>query len=322
MAVLVHARFDDPMELSNGVFTMTLMPQGSGERAVMEINTQILHESVTNPDPSSDALPEVVRVVLREGSQAPDIERLSASNRSEPGEWILSDEELLGIFEQAMGVTLGWRGRENAPLQIPQRSEVLTLDFEFREMAEGWPALSQGAPFAQRVVIKQARSLEPGLRQVSRDLLTLPVPRDVLRRARRVEARVCSAEGFELTLIEVATDSLISPDLGYSVRPFTASLSAQFTADLAHLGLISLDHTQLLRADHPDMVDGATWSLDVELDKTLAQALGVARLLLKDGAYRLEHGGALSEGALGECEVEVLHASPEDYLVSLLESGR
>ena len=55
MGVLVHARFDDPKETANGVLTLTLSRTG----VRMEVNVQLGAVSVTNPDPTSNALPEV-----------------------------------------------------------------------------------------------------------------------------------------------------------------------------------------------------------------------------------------------------------------------
>ncbi len=323
MAVLIHARFDDPMEASNGVFTLTLMPPGSPDRAVMELNAQHLDESVTNPEPGSGALPEVDRVRLSADSDQPIIERVSASNRVQDGQHVLTDADLLQIFSQALDVTTAWQTRANAPLPANQQDRVLTLDFEFRQMQEGWPALGDSdEPFPKRIVIKQARSLERGLRQIPTNLLEAPIARDVLRRASRVEARACESQDLLLTVLEVFTDPIITPDLGHDVRPFTASIQIDVLADIEALGLsagdrILVDHTGLLRAEHPDMVDESTWSLDAAPDPALTQAFTQLKVQA-DGAWQLENAQSTHQGTFDACDIQLLHASPEDYLRSFL----
>ena len=69
MAVLVHARLDAPLKMSNGALTLTLKPETFDELAVMEFNAQYLDGSVANPEPGE--LPKADRVVLAGGEEQP-----------------------------------------------------------------------------------------------------------------------------------------------------------------------------------------------------------------------------------------------------------
>ena len=213
MGVLVHARFDDPLEVNNGVATFTLLPEGA-DLASSTINVQLGAESVTNPDPASGALPEMWRVTIgQNGSVAAARETGSTLSPDEP---VLSVGEVEQLVDQLRAVALLWRDRVNADLPDAQAVETLTLDFEFKTMAAGWPATSETTEQPERLVVKQARSLDPGLRGLSAEVLDLPVPRDVLARARSVVEVSCGEE----SRVEVLTDPLSQPDVGFAVEPF------------------------------------------------------------------------------------------------------
>ena len=214
MGVLVHPRFDDPLEINNGVATLTLLP---GDTSIVAVNVQDGPVSVTNPDPNDPALPDVIEVL---GGQSEPwvIQRLEQSTIATGP--VMTDAEILELVSQLETVTLLWRDWVNASLPPAQRVEVITLDFEFKTMAPGWPAGSDQA--SGGLVVKQARSLDPGLRGVPQDVLALEVPRDVLARARLVERLVCQQpDGSTSEHVAVFTDPLLIPDIGYSESPFT-----------------------------------------------------------------------------------------------------
>ena len=220
MGVLVHARFDDPLELANGVATFTLLPDAGPDQAVAVVNVQAGAVSVANPDSASTALPAVIEMRLGDDG-AVTIDRLARSTSSDAD--VLTDDELDDLFAQLRSVTERWREQINAALPMAQRVEVVTLDVEFKLMDEGWPAHRSGALADRRLILKQARSLDPGLRGVPRDVRELPIPRDVLARARRVVVVECpSADGPVVARIEVTTDASILPDLGFTSSPFVA----------------------------------------------------------------------------------------------------
>ena len=220
MGVLVHARFDDPLEINNGVATFTLLPGGTYS---LGVNVQAGAVSVTNPDPESSVLPEVIHVSGQLGG-APTVVRRSASTLTD-GDVVLGDIALGDLIDQLQAVTLLWRDSVNASLSPGQRVETVTLDFEFKTVANGWPALTDGAPRPQRLVVKQARSLDPGLRQIPEDLRQLEIPRDVLARALVVSRFRCTdSDGSVFERFDVYTDPLIVPDIGFSEDPFTLSV--------------------------------------------------------------------------------------------------
>ncbi len=220
MAVVVHARFDDELEANNGVATFTLLEGVSDDAtATAIINVQAGAVSVTNPDPAEVSLPEVIEV-----SQLPDgslrTDRRATSTLS-PGQPVLDDDAVAELFAQLQSVTLLWRAQINADLPPLQQIDTVTLDFEFKTVDDGWPALRSGEATPGRLVVKQARSLDPGLRGVPQSLRDQPIPRDVLARARLVERVDCpTGDGATVITIEVFTDPLRLPDMGFGVDPF------------------------------------------------------------------------------------------------------
>ncbi len=304
MAVVVHANFDDPHETSNGVFLLTLQ----GSAATLELNVQAGALSVTNP--TSSQLPEVDRVSVAEGGTTPTIERLRGSTVVPPGTLLLSDEQLLDTFTKARAVAVRWLAEENTTRPLAQQSKALILDFEFRQVAPGWPALKVGS-LPPRIVLKQARPLEPGLRGLSAEVLAMPIPRDLLRRARRVERRTCEASIFRATVIEALANPAAAPDLGYASTPFTASLSVEFKSSVPALNVVqgevvSADHLSLSGVEHT-----ANWSLSAHLTGKLS------RVELKEGQFVLV-GAGRSEGTDLQCTIQVLHSTPAEFLLSLL----
>ncbi len=325
MAVLVHARFDDDSELSNAVFTYTLLPASHADEGVLEVNVQRGALSVTNPPPGTDSLPEVDVVRLGRGESEPVIERLAPSTEVSAGEVVLSDDKLREVFASARAVSEAWIVVENQGLLTSQRRRTLVLDFELREMAAGWPALSEGTPFGERLVIKQARTLEPGSAHIPAEVLALPFPRDVLSRARLVERTTCAASAFDVTVSEAYTDPLSEPDLGYAQEPFTAFVTLDLIAPLPALGLeegrrLSFVHPGFLAVRHPGLSDGdAAYGLEVEIDPSRPEAASLSAIrLLPDGTWQLEKDEVAESGSITACESTPLFTTPDDFLRALL----
>ena len=216
MAVLVHPRFDDDLEINNGVATVTINPNPD-RLYEMTVNVQAGAVSVTNANNEDGLFPEVVRVVVEDPGATPQIERVTASSLATDGD-VLSDDDVLALFSQLRNVADSWLLRANDEVPEDRRSSTLTLDFEFREMDAGWPARADGTIEPSRMVIKQARTLDPGLRAMRFELLALPIPRDVLAHAVSAIEYSCSATGD--VGVRVLTDPLASVDLGYSDTPF------------------------------------------------------------------------------------------------------
>ncbi len=225
MGVVVHARFDDDLELANGVATFRINPTSGTDPdvSVATINVQKGAVSVTNPDPDVIELPEVVEVRTHPAGDRTSTQL--ASSTLSPDTAILSDAELLDLHDQIESVANLWMERVNESLPEEQRISTLTLDYEFKVMAPGWPQLTSAAEQPRRIVVKQARSLDPGLRGFDRSVIDLPVPRDVLARARLIEEVTCAAG----THVDVFTTPNLIPDIGYDTEPFSTAGSS--TAD-------------------------------------------------------------------------------------------
>ena len=67
------------------------------------------------------------------------------------------------------------------------------------------------------MVVKQARTLDPGLRGMRFELLALPIPRDVLAQAVSAVEYRCATSGD--VGVRVLTDPLVRVDLGYTETP-------------------------------------------------------------------------------------------------------
>jgi len=325
MGVLVHARFDDPLEVANGVFLLTLLPPGSPERAVLELNVQEGDLSVTNPPPGSSALPEVDRVAQVEPGSPIRVTRVRPSTEVPEGEVLLDDAALEALFRSARRVGDAWLAAANAGVAPAQASRTVVLDFELRVMAPQWPALAEGEPFPPRLVVKQVRSVDPDLAGVPEPVRAAPFPRDVLARARRVDRRVCRNTTFLLDAWEAWTDPARPPDLGHDREPFLAWLRITFGQPPEGLEVpaeVTLDHTELTEAAHPGLAETGAWALALTLAPEAAARAGFDRLEVDaDRRWRFVAGDRQASGGGLPCETAIVHATPQDYLRGLLEQA-
>jgi hypothetical protein len=323
MGVAVHASFQDELELSNAVVTYTILPPGhpEGDR-VMEVNAQQGALSVTNPPPGDPNLPEAVRVIQR--GALVDVDRLRGSTLM-PRSFVLSDDQYRDVFAQIGLVTQQWLDHENAALPASQERSTLTLDLEIREVDEGWPALANGNLFASRVVVKQARLLEPLTARVSPSVQSMPIPRDVLGRALRVEQRRCVSALGTVTLTDVFTDARKKPDLGFTHAPFTSFFVVDFAVDVPAVGATagqrrSSVHTGFT-ATHPGMTEASSaYAVNIAIDEGNVATLGMSRLAVDAGGVITFARDADSASAPSECTAEILFASPEAFLEGILAS--
>lgn len=298
MGVLVHARFDNEFEDANGVFTFTLHPKG----AELLVDAQPGAVSVTNPPTDRVVIPESARVT-------PDgdgwrIERVSLSSEASPGVAVLSDLELRELFGLARRFTEAQMVRSNAALSPAQHRESLVMDFEFRRVKPGWPALKQGLNPA-RFVVKQMRPLEPNP-GVPAQLRSGPIPRDVLARTRRLERRQCHGSAVEMSALLAFTDPNVSPDLGYSTQPLFASLTLDASGR-------STTFTHL----DQHVANTTSNGLYVEFNPGLAYA----QLGLAGGKLMLTRSGAQPTTFEVECQTKVEFAAPTELLREFLESA-
>ena len=219
MGISVHARFNDDQERNNGVATFTFLRGGGPDDAVLKINVNPGVIAVTNPDPNASDLPEVIEITHITG-RVPTIRRVSESTLS-PGTQVFDDAAALELFRQTSAVAAHWRTRVNTSLPSGQQVQTVMLDFEFKTVDKGWPAMNDGTQLPARLVVRQVRSLEPGRRGISAEVLALPIPQDILSRSRLVQRVVCrQPDGSSATRVEVFTDPLKTPEMGFALEPF------------------------------------------------------------------------------------------------------
>jgi hypothetical protein len=300
MGVLVHARFDDALEQANGVFTFTLAP-GLQELAV---DAQPGAVSVTNPPTDRVVIPESSRLRLTNGALT--IQRQSLSSLMKAGQLVISDADLRELFRLAEALTAAHLAEDNAGVPAARQRRSLVMDFEFRRVLAGWPALEQGEN-PTRFVIKQARPLEPSP-HVSAALRAAPIPHDVLSRSRRIETKRCTGAGLELSALSVFTNPDALPDLGYSRRPLLAGLGVT----VANVPPRVFTHLEQRSAE----VSAA--GLRVELSPGFA----FTRIEVSGGVAVLTQPNGVQKRQPVECTSLLEYAEPRELLRSFLASEK
>jgi len=249
-------------------------------------------------------IPESSRVT--QSGRARDIQRQSLSSLVKAGQKVLSDAELAELFGLAQALTEKHLAEDNAGVPAAQQRRSLVMDFEFRRVAPGWPALKQGSR-PSRFVVKQMRPLEPSPR-VSPELRRAPIPHDVLARARRIESWHCRGAGIELDVLSVLTDPNALPDLGYATRPLLAGLGV--TA--AKVPPRVFTHLELKSARlEPN-----------QLVADLAPGLAFTRVEVNGGSATLVRADGSSSSAAVQCETRLEHAEPREMLRSFLTAAK
>jgi len=300
MGVLVHARFDDALEQANGVFTFTLA-KGSEELAV---DAQPGAVSVTNPPTDRVVIPESSRVRQANGELA--IQRQSLSSLMKPGQRVISDADLRELFRLAEALTAAHLAEDNAGVPLAQQRRSLVMDFEFRRVLAGWPALKQGQN-PTRFVIKQARPLEPSP-HVRAELRAAPIPHDVLSRARRIETLRCTGTGLELSALSVFTNADAPPDLGYSRHPLLAGLAVT-TAKVPPRVFTHLEQRSA-------QVTGAGFAVE------LLPGFAFTRIEVSAGVATLTQPSGVEKRQPVQCTNLLDYAEPRELLRSFLDTAR
>ena len=327
MAVTVHPAFPDRLERANGVFTLTLLPPGHEHAACMDLNVQAGALSVANPETGSGVLPEVDLVCQGADRAGPVVvQRLRPSTEVPAGSWVLTDEALGQVLRAGRAVSEGWLQASNGGLSSARAARSVVLDFELKWMAPGWPRLAETPPLPERLVLKQVRSLEPNLGRLPEDLHARPFPRDLLARARRVERISCDSAAFTFITYEAYTDPALHPDQGHSEQPFNALAGLIIRRDIGSLDLhagdsAGADHREYANIAHPTLgLD--EWSLSLTLAPSAVERTGVELIEVSTaGRWRLARGERGARGDGLDCEREVLYASPQDYLMGLLQTA-
>ena len=194
-------------------------------------------------------------------------------------------------------------------------------------MDTGWPALRDGSTQPPRMILKQSRSLDPGLRRIPENVRQGPFPRDILDRASSVEEIRCSTGDFEIIIWEARTNPLALPDLGHSQLPFSASITIEFSSDSSRLGSwqgrrIEADHLDFATTRHPDLVRDSIWKITIELSPEAQLSLGIQEIVLSErGNYSFRNGTDFLSGDDLSCSSMLHVSSASDFLESLFKDS-
>lgn len=341
MGVLVHPRFDDEVEAANGVALLAFKRDPQGDRIELVVDVQQGAESVTNPRPDKVILPEVVKVT-RIGDGPPQVQRVQGSTEVAPGVKLLSDAELLKMFADVAPLAPAWLDDANLPLHPAERARSVVLDFEFRKVKAGWPALGQAPQLPARLVWKQVRPLSRAMRVSAAHLDGVRLPRDVQRGLRRAQSWVCGSAQLDLKAYDVWTDPggmFIAgvPMVEFAKVPFAARVEVKVNQPLPALGLDKgplrlLEHIDaalthpLLIASTPGPTAKA-WDLLAKplpaqvaamgWDTLRLDAVGPVQDDLVEVKWSLHKGTATASGTM-LCNVKVKIETPQAWLQTLL----
>ncbi len=305
MAIMVEPGFPDAVETANGVvlFGLGIGPDGAS-RMEMTVNVQPGALSVTNPPPGQQVVPEIDRVTAGPG-QAPQIERLGNSSALPNGQ-VVSDAELQKAFAELTAFAEPWMAAKGVGLNPGQKPLSTVLDLEFRRVAPGWPAMTQGAPDPARWVWKQVRPLSRAARLRARDVVA-PTPIDVLQAAVRAARKHC--QNGPLTVDQV----LVWTHPSATLLPFAqAPLVVQtlVTFDATGLGYLRGERLQL---------DARTGLLRVQAAvDDAAHAPQAAKVAAALAAIHAQPSQTIAQAlAGGDCRQNELVAAPEMALRAL-----
>jgi hypothetical protein len=322
MGIVVHANFDDDLELSNGVATLDLVRRPEGDSSTLVANVQAGDLSVTNPPPGSGALPEI-DVASRVGGGATTIERKQASTEVPAGTLLLSDAGLESMRATLAALASAWLDARNAPLAAYAKETTITLDVEFRRMAPGWPARSDGVVNPERFVYKQSRTLETPVRGDA-SIRGLPLPRDLLTRVRRAEEHDCELGWAMVRVPEVYTDPAQPWPFPYGKEPFTTvasfSLSKWPEGFAFPKAQFALYHHQAAFS-HPGMAAGGPWVIEVAPNDPVG--VGFAKMRVEEtGAWTIESpAGKVVSGNGVACTRATIGQTPSEFLRSVLDAA-
>lgn len=322
MAVLVHPRFDDELEAANGVITLFLAREDGADRVEMIVNVQDGATSVTNPDPDDPTTPEIASVT-RHGGGAAQLERVQSSSLVGAAEVVLEDSEYHWLIDQLEPLTTAWLDQVNTALSEGQHRSTLVLDFEFKRMAEGWPALASGELSPERMVLKQVRTLDSPLPVADQAVLDDDVPRDVLEQTisafeQRCEGTTAAGEALVLTTWEYFTDPARSWALDFADTPFRSFVSLELPTGAATLGLPAGHSVRVTHVNgqlQATLDSGADWSLSAS--STTDAGFDVVEMT-DGGVWTLTVDGTQLSGAGVMCTRTQLLEGPIAYLQELL----
>ena len=192
MAVLVHPRFDDSHESANAVALLGAWLDDAGAlHTRLEINAQLGSVSVTNPVAGTAVLPEIVRVV--DHGEGPEIARLQASTELSVGQFVVADADAAMLSAHLRAVAKAWLEGLAQGRPVAEQPRAALLDFEFKQMAEGWPRRPMTPAAPERWIAKQVRPLSQRQRIPDAAFAVFPLPETWKVATREVRSLRCTA---------------------------------------------------------------------------------------------------------------------------------
>ena len=348
MGTVIHPQFQAEHELSNGVMTLTLLPQkpslrghlwpqspeGLSDHTEVEkkvlaratLNSQIGEESVTNPS-SPNILTELIEVKVFEDLQL-EINHLQRSTISDE---VLTNTEVESLVQKTFQLTQNWLLAEQKNLERSQQFQAFTLDFEYRGVSATWPLTRQvSTRQSPRMILKQARPLEPAHRNLSAELQQSYIPKDILRRSRRIRRWHCTHDDITVSALQVYTDPLSKPKMGFEFQPFTAEIIYQDHRSEAR------NSGRAYRLTHLDflVLNSSTYESEQRNHWTLSAYRRSSRnlpfeyLMIDQKTRQIKWIPRSSEEEVLDqvqrslsCRVDILFASPNDFLQGILQQA-
>ena len=321
MAVLVHPNFGDELESANGVVIVTVsgasakLATGATAKVETIIEGQIGALSVTNPPISYPHTPERT-IVTQLGDGPPVWARAHASSETAV---VLTETEALALHKRLRPVALRWLAEGNTRVADDWQRRTMQLDVEWRRVKAGWPQLKPpergaSAPvWPARMVLKQARPLNPRRRLSSAALEGHGAPGDIFDAALEVSKISCSCGPRVLTYWLVQTDP------AWPIWPFAEH---PFVAFIQSTGAPGTSGQPTLQASHVSITHAATtlspFAADVTFSADMAAIWGGPSVSVTQGGDCKLGPKVLISGS--QCTTEALAGGAQAWLKKLLDA--
>ena len=181
------------------------------------------------------------------------------------------------------------------------------------------------------MILKQARPLEPIPQNLPQQVRVAAFPLDLQRRSLRIRRWSCQSESLDVTILQLYSDPLSIPKMGFDKHPFTAEISYTDHRSEARNPSLSyrLTHRDYLVLQSSDYTDEQNQSWQLELYRRMNRDLPFEHIKIDQQQGIISWTARNQDGAVIAphqerivCESETIFASPKDYLLSLLEQAR
>ncbi|MFO0746137.1 MAG: PEP/pyruvate-binding domain-containing protein [Myxococcota bacterium] len=325
MAVAVHPRFDDDKELANGVVTHYYSTYTPAPEDRMVVNIQAGPQAITNPGGSTAAAE--IDEVRQVGDGTPTIRRLARSDLVDGCTLLLSDEELLHMFELSKTHTRIWLDAENAKRPAAERNKTVILDMEMKRMAAGWPELTSGEITPEHLLFRQSRVLDspPVVRATADPWLgasfpiTAYMPQDLRTAAEKVVASACSSEYFEIRVYKIFSQAGVAEQFPFVTSPFVYKVYVGYKKDAPGFDWPTVAYW-LSRGSMTIATADPAVGVRLTLPTNTANTLGTDAIDIDpDGSWRIRRGDQQVSGTCTQ-EDRPLYQSPADFLRGLMNA--